>query len=123
LQNKLLAGLSWQFTDEPYQSKATFSDAVRARQVRIFGKDTWHPEEVLWDKPKLDLLLVRDWEYPPDNEVLFSLTSENSKNFTAVDLAFQLHNFLAQYHLSDYVFLEGLVWNPDNGRYVIHLGS
>lgn len=119
----MLFDVLWAFYEKEYKSKEEFSNEVKQYQIDINEKDTWKPDEIVFDKPEITLLLEMGWEEPPHDKVEFTLKSENNKNFTALDLMFQINNFLAQYDLSDHHFFEGLHKDSENNRYMIHLGS
>lgn len=121
--SKILFGILWTFRGKKYRSKEKFSREIKQYQIRITGKDTWKPDEIVIKKPQIEILLERDWEYPPDDKIEFTLESENSKNFTALDLLFQLNNILAGCDLGDNRFFEGLRFNSESGQYVLKLGS
>ncbi len=96
---------------------------MKQYQVEMIGKDTWKPDEIVIDKPEMDILLEMNWNEPPNDRVECTLKSENNKNFTALDFMFQLHNFVAQYDLGDHQFFEGLNQDLESNRYIIHTGS
>lgn len=121
---EILSGIAWTFCrKKKYKSKDKFDNAVRQYQVDIKGKDVWQPGEIVFDKPEIKILLERDWEYPPDDKIEFTLESENSKKFSALDLMFQLNNFLTGYDLGDDCFFEGLRYESESRRYILKLGS
>ncbi len=121
--SKILSELFWAFSREKYSSKEEFSRKIKQYQIDINEKDSWQPDRIVVDKPQINLLLDMDWQLPPDDQIEFTLKSENEKGFTALDLIFQLNNFLAGYDLGDYQFFEGLKYTPETDRYLIKLGS
>lgn len=118
----MLNNLLWAFSEKKYSSKEEFSRDVRQYQIEINGEDTWKPDEIVLDQSHIDILLEIDWEDPPNDKIQFTFNSDNSKNFNALDLMFQLHNFVAQYDLGDHHFFEGFSKNSQN-QYVVDLGS
>ena len=122
-RSKILFDILWTFRGKKYRSKEKFSREIKQYQIRITGKDTWNPDEIIIKKPQIEILLERDWEYPPDDKIEFTLESENSKKLTALCLMFQLNNILAGYDLGDNCFFEGLKFNSESGQYVLKLGS
>lgn len=120
---KILFDVLWIFSGKKYESKKEFGDALKNYQIKITGKDKWQPDEIVIEKPQAEIFYERDWEYPPDDRIEFTLESENRKNFTALDLMFQLNNKIAGYDLGDYCFFEGLKFDTQIKKYVLHLGS
>lgn len=121
--SKILFDVIWTFRRKIYGSKKIFSRAVKKHQIKITGKDSWQADEIVIEKPQIKVILERDWEYPPDDRIEFALESEDRKNFTALDLMFQLNNFLAGYDLGDKCFFEGLKFDAENKKYFLNLGS
>ncbi len=120
---KILFDILWNFCRKIYKSKKPFDQAIKKYQVKITGKDTWNSGKVVIEKPEIEIFFDRDWEYPPDDKIEFTLQSENAKNFTALDLMFQLNNKIAAYDLGDFCFFEGLKYDSKLKKYVLHLGS
>jgi hypothetical protein len=126
---EILSNLLWVFDyKEKYSSKENFSQEVEKYQEEIRGEDIeeqkkWNPDKILINKPKIKLLFEMNWEDPPKDKVKFTLNSSNQKNFTALDLMFQLHNFIADYDLGNHHFFEGLRYDKDNDLYIVNLGS
>ncbi len=121
--SKILFDVRWTFRGKIYGSKKVFSRAVKKHQIKITGKDSWQAGETVIEKPQIKVVLERDWEYPPDDKIEFTLESKNRKNFTALDLMFQLNNFLAGYDLGDNCFFEGLKFDAESKKYLLNLGS
>jgi hypothetical protein len=120
---KVLPDLLWVFQQTKYESKAEFNEAIKQYQIDIIEKNTWQPDEIVINKFEINLLLDMDWQSPPDDRIEFTLKSENSTRFTALDLMFQLNNTLAEYNLGDYRFFEGLIYFSEKDLYIINLGS
>ena len=107
--NQIMADTIWSFIGEKFRDRTAFSDEVREYHLDIDGEDSWKPEEVVLDAPRVQVA----YEYWDDEgeelEALLDLTAANAKNFTALDLLFQLHNATVE-HLrdNDHHFFEGL---------------
>ena len=121
--DKILFDVLWNFCGKNYESKKDFNRAIKKYQLDIKGKDTWQPDQIVIEKPEIEIFFERDWEYPPDDKIQFTLESENRKNFTALDLMFRLNKKIAEYDLGDFCFFEGLTFDSANNRYILHLGS
>lgn len=122
-KNKILFNILWTFGGKKYKSRKVFDRAIKKYQIKITGKDTWNANEIVSEKPQIEIFYERDWEYPPDDIIEFTLESENKQNFTALDLMFQLNNKIAEYDLGDFCFFEGLKFDAQIKKYVLHLGS
>ena len=114
--SKILFDVIWTFRGKIYKSKKVFNRAVKQHQIKITGKDSWQADEIVIEKPDIKVILERDWEYPPDNKIEFTLESEDRKVFTALDLIFQLNNVLAGYDLGDKCFFEGLKFDAESKK-------
>lgn len=122
-KHKILSHLSWTFNEKKYESKEIFNRQVEQHQINLSRNSVWHPFEIVISKAEIKMLLDFDWEMPPDDKIKFVFKSSNSNGFTALDLMFQLNNFLADYDLGDSHFFEGLEYIIEKDQYLVKLGS
>ncbi len=111
ISKTIFDNLGWSFTGAPHSSPESLSSEVRSYQTEVFGEDTWRPDEVVLDWPKI-LIQFMHWEGDEQVFPVIELSSSNGKSFTAEDLLFQLHNaVVGKLNLIDHHFLEGLELN------------
>ena len=136
-----LNNIAWSFTKEFYSDIEKFNNEIIQYQKDIYKTDErWKPNEIIFDFPKLeiqymawvtgptDLLenetLIEDdediFDEEPEEdeegyqvEILALLTSDNGKNFTALEFLMKAHNQMSNKELGDHVFFEGTDENPD----------
>ncbi len=109
LPEEIMGDTLWSFAGDTYDTRAEFSDEVREYHLDIEGEDTWRPDEVVLPVPRVKV----SYEYWNDDgdeeEAELDLTAENGKNFTALDLLFQIHNAVVErLRDMDHHFFEGL---------------
>jgi hypothetical protein len=129
LPRDVMGSTLWSFIGTTFDDPATFSEEVRQYHIDVTGKDTWAPDLVVLPVPHVQLA----YEYWDDNddqiEDVLDLKSSNGRDFTALDLLFQLHNAVVEeIRDGDHHFFEGLTLDTEvpTGeipQYLLNLGS
>jgi hypothetical protein len=109
-EEDIMGEVAWSFTDDPFLDLDTFSNEVKNYHSYVFDGNTerWDPEEVVLEAPIV--AIVFSYLDQEDNTILvtFRLKARNGKNFTAVDLLFQVHNkTVARLRETKYKYFEG----------------
>lgn len=130
----LLSTISWTFTDTEYDSRKDFKEDLTQYQLKTKQViSSWNPDEIIIENQIVDIVF-RAWidkEGLAKNEILLEdddffddesnsefglfqadiqarLHAENGKNFSAVELMYQLDQQMKPKELGDDVFFEGL---------------
>ncbi|HAZ43728.1 MAG TPA: hypothetical protein DCZ55_04415 [Cyanobacteria bacterium UBA11371] len=98
----------WSFFGEKYQSRSEFDAEVRQYQIEISGIDSWQPDEVVIQFPRIRIEYYRDeggFEY----EDFIEIESDNGEFLTGGELLFKVHNAVVeQLREINHHFFEGL---------------
>lgn len=108
----LLPAVLWSFRDgETFADAAEFNRRVSEYHVRIDGEDTWEPDEVVLEAPRLrvawfGLASPDDDEY---TDYTTELEADDGARLTAGELLRKLNNLAAPRLVdADHVYFEGL---------------
>lgn len=154
VQDRVLPAIAWTFQAKSYNSPREFDADVAEYQRNILAdRAQWDANEIVVDAPEIELCymcwikgmedlnpnetLLDDEEeaFDDDNEdsgyyqveICARLRASNEKNFTALDLLYQMEKQLIGKELGDHIFFEGLdrVKNHpgDTPLYYISFGS
>lgn len=129
----LLNNIAWTFNDTEYDSKEEFNRAILEYQIQTNKKSFWNPTEIIINNQKVDIVFMAWIEENSlaDNEILLEdddffddesnsefglfqadiqarFHAENGKNFTALDLMYQLDQQMKPKELGDDLIFEGL---------------
>lgn len=130
----LLTDITWTFTETEYISKQDFNSAISQYQMKISKESaTWKPTEILLNHPHVDLvfmawieenelaeneIILEDEDFFDDQsksefglfhcDIQARLTAENGKNFSALELMYQIDLQMKSKELGDDVSFEGL---------------
>ncbi|HBV15030.1 hypothetical protein [Chryseobacterium carnipullorum] len=151
----LLSNIVWAFNNHHYNDIEDFNKEVAHYQTLILKeKAIWDANQIVINAPEIDICYeawikgkedILSNETVTDEDDIFNednsddglfqvefcarLKARNGKQFTALELLFQLENQLANKDLGDHVFFEGLTSNDaekqKNGAplYFMYLGS
>ena len=154
VQDRVLSAIAWTFQAKSYHNYQEFDANVAEYQRDILGdRAQWDANEIVVDAPEIELcymcwikgmedlnpneILLDDEEeaFDEDNgddgyfqvEICARIQASNGKNFTALDLLYQMEKQLIGKELGDHIFFEGLdrVENNsgDTPLYYISFGS
>ncbi|MGE8380608.1 MAG: DUF1266 domain-containing protein [Sphingobacterium sp.] len=154
VQDAVLSAIAWTFQAKSYHSSQEFDADVAEYQRDILAdRAQWDANEIVVDAPEIELcymcwikgmedlnpneILLDDEEeaFDEDNgddgyfqvEICARIQASNGKNFTALDLLYQMEKQLIGKELGDHIFFEGLdrVENHsgDTPLYYISFGS
>jgi hypothetical protein len=108
----IMPAVLWAFRDgEQFTDAAAFNRRVSEYHVAIQDEDTWEPDEVVLEAPRLRVAWF-GLESPDDDEYTdytSELTADDRARFTAGELLRKLHNLAAPRLVdADHVYFEGL---------------
>lgn len=130
----LLSNIAWNFNEKEYESKEDFNQDILQYQLKIKkGESSWNPNEIVIENEAVDIVFVAWIEEDglAENETLLEdedffddesnsefglfqadiqvlLHAGNGKNFSALDLMYQLDQQMKPKELGDDLFFEGL---------------
>lgn len=126
--HEILVHTLWSFTGDRFVDQSAFSEEVRQYQIDITGKDQWRPDLIVVPVPSVQVA----YEYWNDDgdqiEDVLRLVSTNGRDFTSLELLFQIHNAVVENVCDDdHHFFEGLTLeDAPSGQppqYLLNLGS
>lgn len=130
----LLSTISWTFTDTEYDSRKDFQEDLTQYQLKTKQViSSWNPDEIIIENQIVDIVfrawidkeglaknetLLEDDDFFDDEsnsefglfqaDIQARLQAENGKNFSAVELMYQLDQQMKPKELGDDLFFEGL---------------
>ncbi|KIA88089.1 hypothetical protein [Kaistella jeonii] len=130
----LLNNIAWNFNETEYDSKEGFNEAISQYQIKIKKQESsWNPNEIVIENPVVDIVfmawieenglaenetLLEDEDFFDDEsnsefglfqaDIQVRLHAENGKNFSALELMYQLDQQMKPKELGDDLFFEGL---------------
>lgn len=118
----LLSDLCWTFVGTKFEDQEVFNQAVQKYQLEICPDEEielrWKPDErLLPDIKRVELLYEGvDWEVNALDEKTLTLTSDDEKGFTALELLFKIHNAVVEeLNDIDHHFFEGITLSAVEG--------
>lgn len=92
---KIMHDLHWSFHYEKYQSRSDFDLEVRQYEIEITGIESWKPNEIVLQYPRVGIEYFRGKDGFAYEEFI-EIESDNGKFFTASELLFKVHNTICE---------------------------
>jgi hypothetical protein len=126
--NTVMGDVLWRFDGSRFDDQSHFSYAVRQYQVDVANEDNWSPDKIALSVAKVRVK-YRTWEAGEEIDTMVELSSENGRDFTALELLFKIHNAVVDpLREVEHHFFEGLTLDSKPStkappRYVLNQGS